>query len=78
MRNKIALSDARKIIERTYQRAMNIRDSVNANLTNKEEEDYARAYRRAYRNGDSVGFTATTRKYLNDLRKAIDNATNHA
>jgi hypothetical protein len=62
----------RRKIERAYQRAMNIRDSTPCNypwpITNKNEQDYVRAYKRAYKSGSSEGFTAATRRYLRTLR----------
>jgi hypothetical protein len=60
--------ESRRRIEKAYQRAMNIRDSMPSDLTDKEEENYAAAYRFAYRVGDTAGFRMATRKYLHDLR----------
>ena len=65
---KAELTEQRKRIERAYQRAMNIRDSVQSDMTEAEESAYGRAYRKAYRSGDSRGFRATTRNYLRNLR----------
>jgi hypothetical protein len=62
------LKEARARIERSYQRAMNIRDSIQSDLTEQEEENYAAAYRFAYRVGEVAGFKAATRKYLHELR----------
>ena len=61
-------NEMRKRIERAYQRAMNLRDSMPSDLTDKEEENYSAAYRHAFRVGDVAGFRMATRKYLHDLR----------
>ena len=59
-------------IERSYQRAMNIRDSTpsgeDLSLVFANEDRYIRAYRKAYRANNADGFAAETRRYLKTLR----------
>ena len=59
-------------IERSYQRAMDIRDSTpsgkDLGLVLANENRYMRAYRKAYRANNADGFTAETRRYLKVLR----------
>ncbi len=69
---RAAMKDVdRKIIERAYQRAMNIRDESPFVIGDGEEERYAREYRRAFRSGNFVPFRSATRRYLKMLRKGL-------
>jgi hypothetical protein len=61
------MTPSQKKIERSYQRAMNIRDSTPGN-DHKAEERYTQAYIRCYRNGKVREFSKETRRYLKQLR----------
>jgi hypothetical protein len=59
-----------KRIERTYTRAMNVRDSTSGCLTDAIEGRYSAAYRRAYRTDNADRFEIETRWYLAEIRAA--------
>jgi hypothetical protein len=64
--------NARKKIERSYQRAMDIRDSTPIGDFKAAEENemrYMNQYLRACRAGDATHFPSLTRRYLKNLRK---------
>lgn len=65
----MSIEGRRKLIERAYQRAMNIRDSE-PGFDNVAESRYSRAYRKAYRFGDIDALKPETRRYLRALRRA--------
>jgi hypothetical protein len=66
---------AQRTIERSYQRAMDIRDSSPPGTnTPGNEEWYTRMYRRLYKRGDMKAaheFRRHTRRYLHTLRGLV-------
>jgi hypothetical protein len=69
---------AQQQIERAYQRAMNIRDSVpwsaiaDGKAMKQNEDWYTKRYLQSYKNGTSQaarGFHRSTRVYLKTIRK---------
>lgn len=65
-----------KKIQGMYQRAMNLRDSsptprhLSADQVEVIEDDYSRAYRRAFKTGNVGEFVNATRKYRKIIRSA--------
>ncbi len=61
--------DARNRIERAYQRAMDIRDTLGS-PDPATESRYGKAYRKAFKEANDAGFLPSTRQYLKILRKS--------
>lgn len=60
-------------IERAHNRAMNIRDSTPGNWSEaleRAENEYVKAYLRAYHKSDSRSFRPAVRCYLKTIRSA--------
>lgn len=59
-----ALTDYQKRIERSYQRAMNIREALNVDVGEAREQNYTEEYLDAFKSSDWPGFRKYTRRYL--------------
>ena len=64
------MTPCQRKIERSYQRAMDLRDSTPGPHLYKPEHRYVRAYLRCYRNGLVAQFRKETQLYLKQLRSA--------